>query len=256
MTSYDQTVATIVEEINRTAKGDRVEFSVYVLEPGESTQRVLDSMRRAARRGVRVDASLDCSAVSSFTRWCEGTATLASELVEMEKQFPGLVKFQPRRDTDARQVRHVPPRGVDVNGGVRRGEHRRQVQAVEGFRDMGGGIRGGGRTVPRSQRSEQLGGFKADESFKVDTQIGNPYFLRRKPRTVASAVSGAKDMLRRGVSLTVGSRHRNASSDVEARRGASASSPTDPTVGTSSRGLSPGSRSSRAGSTCTRRSWT
>ena len=37
LTSYDQTVATIVEEINRTASGDRVEFSVYVLEPVEST---------------------------------------------------------------------------------------------------------------------------------------------------------------------------------------------------------------------------
>jgi hypothetical protein len=28
-----------------------VEFSVYVLEPGESTERVLDAMRRAARTG-------------------------------------------------------------------------------------------------------------------------------------------------------------------------------------------------------------
>ena len=109
LTSYDQTVATIVEEINRTASGDRVEFSVYVLEPGESTERVLDAMRRAARRGVRVDASLDCSAVSSFTRWCEGTATLASELVEMEKRFPDTVTHA-EEDTDARQVRHVPPR--------------------------------------------------------------------------------------------------------------------------------------------------
>jgi len=125
LTSYDQTVATIVEEINRTAKGDRVEFSVYVLEPGESTQRVLDSMRNAARRGVRVDASLDCSAVSSFTRWCEGTATLASELVEMEKEFPEVVKFQPRRiPTHAKYVmcHRAASTSTAVFGGVNIGD--------------------------------------------------------------------------------------------------------------------------------------
>ena len=219
LTSYDQTVATIVEEINRTAKGDRVEFSVYVLEPGESTQRVLDSMRRAARRGVRVDASLDCSAVSSFTRWCEGTATLASELVEMEKQFPGLVKFQPRRiPTHAKYVmcHRAASTSTAVFGGVNIGDRfkpwRDFAIRAEGSAAVGAlslGVNG-----PNNSAAS-----KADESFKVDTQIGNPYFLRRKPRTVASAVSGAKDMLRRGVSLTVGSRHRNASADATARRG-------------------------------------
>ena len=125
LTSYDQTVSTIVEEINRTGSGDRVEFSVYVLEPGESTERVLDAMRRAARRGVRVDASLDCSAVSSFTRWCEGTATLASELVEMEKSFPDTVTFTPRKiPTHAKYVMCHRANSVStaVFGGVNIGD--------------------------------------------------------------------------------------------------------------------------------------
>ena len=157
--------------------------------------------------------------MSSFTRWCEGTATLASELVEMEKQFPGLVKFQPRRiPTHAKYVmcHRAASTSTAVFGGVNIGDRfkpwRDFAIRAEGSAAVGAlslGVNG-----PNNSAAS-----KADESFKVDTQIGNPYFLRRKPRTVASAVSGAKDMLRRGVSLTVGSRHRNASSDVEARRG-------------------------------------
>jgi len=221
LTSYDQTVATIVEEINRTAKGDRVEFSVYVLEPGESTQRVLDSLRNAARRGVRVDASLDCSAVSSFTRWCEGTATLASELVEMEKEFPEVVKFQPRRiPTHAKYVmcHRAASTSTAVFGGVNIGDRFKPWRDFA-IRAEGSAAVGALSLGVNGPNNGSTGGSKADESFKVDTQFGNPYFLRRKPRTVASAVSGAKEMLKRGVSLTVGSRHRNASSDVDARRG-------------------------------------
>ena len=80
LTSYDDVVRAIVNEMDRTAAGDRVEFSVYVMEPGASTDAVLLAMRRAATRGVRVDASLDCSVVSAFTSWCEGTTTQASRL--------------------------------------------------------------------------------------------------------------------------------------------------------------------------------
>jgi phosphatidylserine/phosphatidylglycerophosphate/cardiolipin synthase-like enzyme len=220
LTSYDQTVSTIVEEINRTGSGDRVEFSVYVLEPGESTERVLDAMRRAARRGVRVDASLDCSAVSSFTRWCEGTATLASELVEMEKSYPDTVTFTPRKiPTHAKYVMCHRANSVStaVFGGVNIGDRfkpwRDFAIRAEGSAAVGAlslGVNGSLQTVDSKDTQ--------GSTPKIDTRIGNPYFLRKKPRTVASAVSGAKEMWK-GRSLTVGSRYRNAGADAEARRG-------------------------------------
>jgi hypothetical protein len=87
LTSYDDVVRAIVNEMDRTAAGDRVEFSVYVMEPGASTDAVLLAMRRAATRGVRVDASLDCSVVSAFTSWCEGTTTQASRLRLLAEEF-------------------------------------------------------------------------------------------------------------------------------------------------------------------------
>ena len=87
LTSYDDVVRAIVNEMDRTAAGDRVEFSVYVMEPGSSTDAVLLAMRRAATRGVRVDASLDCSVVSAFTSWCEGTTTQASRLRALAEEF-------------------------------------------------------------------------------------------------------------------------------------------------------------------------
>ena len=87
LTSYDDVVRAIVNEMDRTAAGDRVEFSVYVMEPGASTDAVLLAMRRAATRGVRVDASLDCSVVSAFTSWCEGTTTQASRLRALAEEF-------------------------------------------------------------------------------------------------------------------------------------------------------------------------
>ena len=96
LTHYDAVVDCIVHEMDRTAAGDRVEFSVYVLEPGESTLRVLAAMRRAAGRGVRVDCSLDCSVISAFTRWCEGTETWGGKLEALAAEFPALVTFAPR----------------------------------------------------------------------------------------------------------------------------------------------------------------
>ena len=178
LTSYDQTVATIVEEINRTGSGDRVEFCVYVLEPGESTERVLDAMRRAARRGVRVDASLDCSAVSSFTRWCEGTATLASELVEMEKRFPDTVTFTPRKiPTHAKYVMCHRANSVStaVFGGVNIGDRfkpwRDFAIRAEGSAAVGAlslGVNGSLQTVDSKDTQ--------GSTPKIDTRIGNPYF--------------------------------------------------------------------------------
>lgn len=54
-------------------------------------------MRLAAARGVRVHCALDCSVVSSFTRWCEGTATLAEELEALEAAFPDLAGLSSNR---------------------------------------------------------------------------------------------------------------------------------------------------------------
>jgi len=207
LTSYDDTVNAIVWEMDHTAAGDRIEFSVYVLEPGASTQRVLNSMRAAATRGVRVHCSLDCSVITSFTRWCEGTATLASELVAMESAFPGLVRFSPQTiPTHAKYVMcHRADRApTAIFGGVNIGDR------FKPWRDFA--IRAEGKAI--------IGALSLNINGPMGSGIsGGRGRGRGGGSGVAAAARSARELLRQGVSLSVGSRHRVPASDRDARAG-------------------------------------
>eukprot|EP00240_Pyramimonas_obovata_P000653 CAMPEP_0118930266 /NCGR_PEP_ID=MMETSP1169-20130426/7005_1 /TAXON_ID=36882 /ORGANISM="Pyramimonas obovata, Strain CCMP722" /LENGTH=542 /DNA_ID=CAMNT_0006872593 /DNA_START=186 /DNA_END=1814 /DNA_ORIENTATION=- len=122
---YHQTLAVLLNELEQTVEGDTIVFSVYVLEPGESTARVLDAMRRAAERGVVLDLSVDCSLVSAFTSWCEGTSSMVGDMVALAEAFPATVSFKRQTvPTHAKYIVCHRPGGTSsaVFGGVNIGD--------------------------------------------------------------------------------------------------------------------------------------
>lgn len=207
LTCYDETVDVIVREVDATRFGDRVEFCVYVLEPGASARRVLDAFRRAAARGVRVDASVDCSVVSAFTRWCEGTESWARELKELEDAFPKLVRFAPREQpTHAKYLmcHRLNALPTAVFGGVNIGDRFRP------WRDFA--IRAEGRAAvgALAMRVNGPAGGAADRVLND---------LRKDQRGDTHDVRAVRDKTLNTATLTVGSRDRNAVSDKIARAG-------------------------------------
>ena len=217
LTSYDEVVRAIVAEMDRTAAGDRVEFSVYVMEPGASTDAVLRAMRRAATRGVRVDCSLDCSVVSAFTSWCEGTTTQAARLKALAAEFP-LVTFSPRTvPTHAKYVvfhrRSQTP--TAVFGGVNIGDR------FEAWRDFA--IRAEGRAAVGALAMCVNG--EAKPSVDVARGLTSPKTTRKSSSTPFSSLSRERERRDAGrrykkpapALFTVGSRDRNKRRDAEAR---------------------------------------
>ena len=216
LTSYDEVVRAIVAEMDRTAAGDRVEFSVYVMEPGASTDAVLRAMRRAATRGVRVDCSLDCSVVSAFTSWCEGTTTQAARLKALAAEFP-LVTFSPRTvPTHAKYVvfhrRSQTP--TAVFGGVNIGDR------FEAWRDFA--VRAEGRAAVGALAMCVNG--EAKPSVDVARGLTSP----KTPKSSSKFSSLSRERERRDAGwlkkpapapalFTVGSRDRNKRRDAEAR---------------------------------------
>ena len=217
LTSYDEVVRAIVAEMDRTAAGDRVEFSVYVMEPGASTDAVLRAMRRAATRGVRVDCSLDCSVVSAFTSWCEGTTTQAARLKALAAEFP-LVTFSPRTvPTHAKYVvfhrRSQTP--TAVFGGVNIGDR------FEAWRDFA--IRAEGRAAVGALAMCVNGEAKPSVDVARDERDAGA-FSPKPPKSSSS--KSARERERRDAGwqkkparalFTVGSRDRNKRRDAEAR---------------------------------------
>ena len=223
LTSYDEVVRAIVAEMDRTAAGDRVEFSVYVMEPGASTDAVLRAMRRAATRGVRVDCSLDCSAVSAFTSWCEGTTTQAARLKALAAEFPRKVTFSPRTvPTHAKYAifhrRSQTP--TAVFGGVNIGDR------FANWRDFA--IRAEGRAAVGALAMCVNGEAKpsVDERGR-DERVRHGEVSPKTPKSSSKFSSLSRERERRDAGwlkkpgapalFTVGSRDRNKRRDAEAR---------------------------------------
>ena len=185
---YDDVVACICE-MGRTAAGDRVEFSVYVLEPGESTERVLRSLRRAARRGVRVDCSLDCSVISQFTRWCEGTGVGGSVDGLAAELRASCLRAAPRPDRPCHSTASGRrPRQCSA------GEHRRQVQGLEGLRHprRGRGRRGRARRQRQRRRRRANPPLGVGEAGRRSAGFGFGFDARgsRSNLGVAASIEG------------------------------------------------------------------
>jgi phosphatidylserine/phosphatidylglycerophosphate/cardiolipin synthase-like enzyme len=242
-------VRAIVNEMDRTAAGDRVEFSVYVMEPGSSTDAVLLAMRRAATRGVRVDASLDCSVVSAFTSWCEGTTTQASRLRALAEEFSqakadeamadethgrkqkqkqkqkqtkrGVVTFSPRTiPTHAKYVvfHRATQTSTAVFGGVNIGDRfkpwRDFAIRAEGRAAVGAlAMCVNGEAKPPKQRAD------VEREPETDGTRGERGTRSDDARALSAGAKNKKRSIRPVKQFfTVGSRDRNRFRDAEARR--------------------------------------
>ena len=219
LTSYGDVVRAIVAEMDRTAAGDRVEFSVYVMEPGVSTDAVLRAVRRAAARGVRVDCTLDCSVVSAFTSWCEGTTTQASRLRALAEEFSaanaaanrtGIVTFSPRAvPTHAKYVvfHRKSQTPTAVFGGVNIGDR------FEQWRDFA--IRAEGRAAVGALAMCVNG--EARSPSEVESDAGATRTRRRDDEDAKETKTKTETKKKAAAFFTVGSRDRNRFRDAEAR---------------------------------------
>lgn len=174
LTGYSEVIDTLCDELRRTSAGDEVEFSVYVFEHGKSSQRVIDAMVRAVNRGVRVRCSIDGSPVSKFTRWCEGSTTLTTELEALEAKL-GRERFSfeaVRQPTHAKFMvihrKYALP--TAIFGGVNIGDR------FANWRDFA--IRAEGHEVVRAMRSSL---FSAEAAGSEDARDAGIRFVTNLP---------------------------------------------------------------------------
>ncbi|CAJ1379239.1 unnamed protein product [Effrenium voratum] len=126
LTGYQATVAAVMAELEACESGDEVIFSVYVVEPGRSSEALIAALAAAARRGVQLRLRTDCSVLSSFTRLCEGTTTLVHRLQQLRDEMPdSVVVEQPQIPTHAKLLtfrRKAASPDVAIFGGINFGD--------------------------------------------------------------------------------------------------------------------------------------
>lgn len=88
VTSYGECTALLLREIADTTKGDEIALGIYLLEGGESSERVLAALEEAGSRGVCVDFGLDVSYVSMISRIIERTDTLIPRVAKLAQTQP------------------------------------------------------------------------------------------------------------------------------------------------------------------------
>jgi phosphatidylserine/phosphatidylglycerophosphate/cardiolipin synthase-like enzyme len=72
-------------------EGDQIVFSLYIWEPGLSSERVLGEIEKAVQRGAFVIFDIDRSYVVRFARFVEKTKTFIDELAALETKYPSNV---------------------------------------------------------------------------------------------------------------------------------------------------------------------
>jgi hypothetical protein len=99
--AYDASIQLLLDEIAATSAGDRIELGLYLLEGGQSSERVLAALESAgADRGVRVSFGLDVSYVSMISRLTEKTDTLIPRVASLAVRNPEWcsVTYKPKPD--------------------------------------------------------------------------------------------------------------------------------------------------------------
>jgi len=91
ITDYEEAVDAICREIGKSIKGDEIVFSLYIWEPGLSSERILAELDKAAGRGVKILFDIDHSYVVRFARLVEKTETFIGELKNLAKKYPRIV---------------------------------------------------------------------------------------------------------------------------------------------------------------------
>ena len=101
MDSYSTANARLLEEIEATDAGDCIDIGLYLLEPGKSSEMVLDALLEAgSNRGVQVTFHLDVSYVSMISRIIEKTTTLIPRAASMAARHPEWCRTRYRSKPD------------------------------------------------------------------------------------------------------------------------------------------------------------
>ncbi|MDO8511827.1 MAG: phospholipase D-like domain-containing protein [bacterium] len=113
VTTYPDSVNAICREIADCDAGDQIVFSLYIWEPGSSSDRVLIELESAVQRGARIIFDIDHSYVVRFARFVEKTETYVGELRVFEKKYPESVSclkdFRPNHKKYYLFNRHTKP---------------------------------------------------------------------------------------------------------------------------------------------------
>lgn len=104
LVGYEAAVGALLAEVEATRAGDRVALSVYLIEPGVSSERVLSALRAAALRGVAVEVALDATPASALSRLVERTGTLLPRALAIAAEVPGF-RVEARKTPD--HAKHV-----------------------------------------------------------------------------------------------------------------------------------------------------
>jgi len=89
---YQAAVAALESELERSGAGDRILLSLYLIEPGQSTERILAALGRAAERGASARLSIDYTAASHLARLWERTRTLLPRAQAMARAHPDRIE--------------------------------------------------------------------------------------------------------------------------------------------------------------------
>ncbi len=125
LVDYDAALAALLTEVEACAAGDAITLRLYIIEPGASSEAVLDALGRAAERGVTVAISVDATAASRLSRLWERTSTLLPRARALARAFPGRVTAVGRRTPDHSKValfRRAGGRSSALLGGVNLGD--------------------------------------------------------------------------------------------------------------------------------------
>mmetsp|Transcript_112835 Transcript_112835/g.224488 ORF Transcript_112835/g.224488 Transcript_112835/m.224488 type:complete len:464 (-) Transcript_112835:158-1549(-) len=94
LNGYNTTMGRLCEALRSCGSGADVLFSVFVFEPGATSDLLVRELTSAAERGAKITLRTDTSFFSSWTRFCEGTTTLIHRLVELSAAMPDQVALE------------------------------------------------------------------------------------------------------------------------------------------------------------------
>ena len=87
LVGYDAAIAELARELDACGAGDRITIRSYLIEPGESTDRVLAALRGALERGASATVSSDGTLASWFAHFWERTETHFHAVSALASEF-------------------------------------------------------------------------------------------------------------------------------------------------------------------------
>lgn len=131
-------IDALVREADACGPDDRIDASVYIVEPGVSSERVIAALRDAVARGARVRLAVDWTAASHLSRLVERATTLLPRLEALARETPGFLVVRRRTPDHTKwftfRRTHAPSAAIisSLNLGDRFAEWRDLGARVEG----------------------------------------------------------------------------------------------------------------------------